>query len=167
MSKFLSQNLNYRVHVSTFRAENNPKSWPFKVEKNALILPKQLWKSPENDFFDPQNGQKLPLKIAKISQFVTEFSILVIIYRSLGLKITPKVGLSRSKTMPKHFLNNSYWKSQKNHFFDPQNDQNMDVNLAKCVDFSGPFCSMSSIRKRPLHNYLTINNASTVQNGFF
>ena len=60
------------VHLSTFRAENTPKSRPFKVKNNAQTLPKQLRKSPENDFFDPQNGQKLPLKTAKMSQNLTK-----------------------------------------------------------------------------------------------
>ena len=34
--------------------------------------PKQLWKSPENDFFDPEIGQKWPLKTAKVGKIVTE-----------------------------------------------------------------------------------------------
>ena len=42
MSKILTQNLNFRGHLSTLRAENTPKSGPFKVENNALTLPKQL-----------------------------------------------------------------------------------------------------------------------------
>ena len=53
----LTQNLNYRGHLWSFEAENTPQSGSFKVENNAQTLPsttpKQLLKSPENDFFDP------------------------------------------------------------------------------------------------------------------
>ena len=47
----------------------------FKTQNNAQILPKQLkqlWKSPENDLFDPKNGQKRPLQTAKVSKVLTE-----------------------------------------------------------------------------------------------
>ena len=70
MSKFLTQNLDFRGHLSTFRPENIPKSRLFKAENNALTLPKQVrnnfekvGKSPL--FFDPQHGQKPPHKSAK------------------------------------------------------------------------------------------------------
>ena len=35
--------------------------------KHFLITPKQIWKSPENDFFDPENGQNDHVTEAKIS----------------------------------------------------------------------------------------------------
>ena len=42
MSQILTENFDFRGHLSTFRAENTPKSRPFKVENNAQTLPKQL-----------------------------------------------------------------------------------------------------------------------------
>ena len=42
MTKFLSKNFDFLGHLSTFGAENTPKSRPFKVENNAQTLPKQL-----------------------------------------------------------------------------------------------------------------------------
>ena len=48
--------------------------------------------------------------------------------------------------MPKHFLNNpkTTLKSPENDFFDPQNGQNTDVNLAKSVDLWVHFWRTSS-----------------------
>ena len=48
-----------------------------------------------------------PSKLPKWAKFWSKISIFGVIYRPLELKIPPKVGLLRSKTMPKHFLNNS------------------------------------------------------------
>ena len=44
-------------YFTTLRVENKTTSRPFKVKNNAQTLPKQLRKSPEYDFFDPQNVQ--------------------------------------------------------------------------------------------------------------
>ena len=60
MSKFLTENLNFRGYLSTFGAENTPKSRPFKVENNAQILPKQL----QNNFEKLQKTTFSTLKIA-------------------------------------------------------------------------------------------------------
>ena len=38
----LTLNFDLRGHTSTFRAENTPKSKPFKTENNAQTTPKQL-----------------------------------------------------------------------------------------------------------------------------
>ena len=68
MSKILTQNLDFRGHLSNLRAENIPKSGPCKVENNALTLPKQLqnnfekvqkmtFSTPKMVKNDPQNGQ--------------------------------------------------------------------------------------------------------------
>ena len=47
--------------IWTFRAENKPKNAPFKAKKqcpnNFWTTPKQLSKSPKNEFFGPENGQ--------------------------------------------------------------------------------------------------------------
>ena len=42
LGQILTKNLDYRGHLSTFRAENTPKSGPFKAKNNAQTLPKQL-----------------------------------------------------------------------------------------------------------------------------
>ena len=77
---------------------------PKTMPKHFLSTPKQLWKSPENDFFQPQIGQKRPLRTLK---FRLKFSILGLINGPLELKINPKVGLLRPKRMTKDFLNYS------------------------------------------------------------
>ena len=51
MSKFLNEYFDFRGHLSTFRAENTPKSRPFKGENSAQTLPKQL----QNNFEKVQN----------------------------------------------------------------------------------------------------------------
>ena len=94
MSKFLTEYFDFRGHLSTFRAENNPKSRPFKVENNAQTLPKQLqkklWKSPENDFFDPQNGQITDVNLAKSVDFWVHFRATSSIFGLLVSKILQK-----------------------------------------------------------------------------
>ena len=42
MNNFLTENLNFEGHLSTFGDENTPKSGPFKTYNNAQSLPKQL-----------------------------------------------------------------------------------------------------------------------------
>ena len=44
MSNFLNNNFDFWGHLPTFRAENIPKSRPFKVKNNSQKLPKQLQK---------------------------------------------------------------------------------------------------------------------------
>ena len=72
-------------------------------------------------------------------------SIFGVIYQPLELKIHPKVGLLRSKTMPEHFLKNSKkkLKSREVDFFEPPNNQGMGVNMSKSVDFWVLFRSTS------------------------
>ena len=83
LSKFLTQNLNFRGHLSTFRAENTPKSGPFKVKNNALTLPKQLqnnfekvqkmtFSTPKMVKNHPQNYQNEPIFHRK-SHFLGSF----------------------------------------------------------------------------------------------
>ena len=70
--------------------------------------------------------------------FNRKFQIFGAIYQPLELKIYPNVGLLMPKIMLKHFLNYSETtlnKSRKRFFFDAQNGQNTDVNLAKRGDF--------------------------------
>ena len=69
MGHILTQNLNYRGHLWTFEAENTPKSGPFKVENNALTLPKQLQKNFEKvqktTFSTPKMVKNDPSKRSK------------------------------------------------------------------------------------------------------
>ena len=61
MSKFLTENFDFRGHLSTFGAENKPKSRPLKVKNNAQTLPKQL----QNNFEKVQKTTFLTPKMAK------------------------------------------------------------------------------------------------------
>ena len=62
MSKFLTENFDFGGHLSTFRAENTPKSKPAqkKMPKHFLINSKTNLKSPENEFFNQKIGQNDP-----------------------------------------------------------------------------------------------------------
>ena len=66
---------------------------------------------PENDFFDPQNGQNDNLECQKFVKFRAKISIGEVIYKPLELKIHSKLGHLRPKTIqtiqtiPKHFQN--------------------------------------------------------------
>ena len=40
VGSILTENLDFQSHLSTFRAENTPKSRPFKTKNNAVTLPK-------------------------------------------------------------------------------------------------------------------------------
>ena len=71
----------------------------FKVENNAQTLPKQLSKSPKNDFFDPQNGQKWPLKSAKMTKILTQ-----------NLKYRGHLSTFRAENIPK----NGHFKIENN-----------------------------------------------------
>ena len=66
---FLTQNLDFWGHLSTLRAENTRKSGPFKVENNALTLPKQLQKNFEKvqktTFSTPKMVKNDPSKWSK------------------------------------------------------------------------------------------------------
>ena len=61
MSKFLTQNLDFRGHLSTFRPENIPKSRLFKAENNAQTLPKQV----RNNFEKVEKSTFLTPKMVK------------------------------------------------------------------------------------------------------
>ena len=45
----------------------------FKVENNTQTTPKQPWKSPENDLFDPQNCQNTDVNLAKSVDYRVHF----------------------------------------------------------------------------------------------
>ena len=76
----LTENLDFRVHLWTFGAEKTPKSGPFKTEKDAQTLPKQLpnnfekvqkttFSTPKWPKITPQIGQKWVTFSLKISIF--------------------------------------------------------------------------------------------------
>ena len=73
MSKILIENLDYRGHLSTSRAENIPKSGPFKVENNAQTHPKQLQSNFEKvqkmTFSTPKMVKNDPSKLPKWAKF--------------------------------------------------------------------------------------------------
>ena len=58
----LTENLNFRVHLWTFGAENTPKNWPFKTENNAQTFPKQV----QNNFEKVHKTTFSTTKMAKI-----------------------------------------------------------------------------------------------------
>ena len=71
--QILNENLNFQGHLSTFRAENTPKSGPFKVENNALTLPNQLQnnfeKVEKTTFSTPKMVKNDPSKLPKWAKF--------------------------------------------------------------------------------------------------
>ena len=42
--QILTKNFDFRGHLSTFRAENTPKNWPFKAKNNAYTTSEHLQK---------------------------------------------------------------------------------------------------------------------------
>ena len=54
----LISNIDFRGHIPNLQAENAPTSCVCKEKKN----PKQLSKSPENGFVDPEKGENNPLR---------------------------------------------------------------------------------------------------------
>ena len=63
VGQILTDNLDFRGHSSIFGAKNTPKCGPFKTEKNAQTLPKQL----ENNFEIVQNAIFRPPKLSNIT----------------------------------------------------------------------------------------------------
>ena len=61
MSKFFTENFIFRGHLSTFGAENTPKSRPFKVKNKAQTLPKQV----QNNFEKVQKTTFLTQKLVQ------------------------------------------------------------------------------------------------------
>ena len=61
MSKILTQNLNFQAHLSTFEAQNTPKSRPFEAENKAQTLPKQV----QNNFEKVEKSTFLTPKMVK------------------------------------------------------------------------------------------------------
>ena len=90
ISQILTQNHSFQGHLLTFESQNTPKSRPFEAKKlspnTSQTSPKQLWKSPEIDFFDPQNGQNTGVNMAKSVDFWVHFRSTNFIFGLLVLK---------------------------------------------------------------------------------
>ena len=115
------------------------------MPKHFLNNSKTTSKNSRKRLFWPTKCQKWPSKPPKWAKIWPKISIFGVIYQPFELKIQPKVGLLRSKTMPKHFLNNTKKtakKSRKRFYFlqivqnDPQNRQN-EPNFDRKFWFSG------------------------------
>ena len=107
-ANFCSKISNLKVVINLWRWKYI-KNWALEEHKcpnTSYTTSLQFWKSSEYDFFDPHNGQKWPLKTAKMSKFLTNILKLRVIYHSFDLRIHT-VGQLMSKIMPKHILNNS------------------------------------------------------------
>ena len=61
MSKILTQNIHFQGHLSTFEAQNTPKSRLFEAENNAQTVPKQV----QNNFEKVQKSTFLTPKMVK------------------------------------------------------------------------------------------------------
>ena len=82
-----------------------------------------------------------PWKRQKWANFWSKISILGVIYQPFELKIHPKVGLLRPKTMPKHILNNSKTtlKKSRNRLFWPPKWPKHGCQYGQKCRFLGPF----------------------------
>ena len=88
----------------------SPKAMPkylLNISQNTLK------KSRKSIFSTPKMVKNDPWNHPKWANFWPIISIFGTIYQPLELKIQPKLGLFKSKTMPKHFLNNSKTNSKK------------------------------------------------------
>ena len=135
----LWQNLNFRGHLSTFRAESQPNSKLFNaLSEHFLHNSRTPLKKCRIRLFRSENCNKNdPSERTKWAKFWPKISIFGVIYQPFKLKIHPKVGLLRPKTMPKHFLNNSKTTLKKSRIrlfwppkwpkMTPQNGQNEQI----------------------------------------
>ena len=76
MSKFLTENFDFWGHLSTFGAENTPKSRPFEAKNNAQTLPKQL----QNNF---EKDQKMTFSTPKMAKTRMSICLKVSIFGSI------------------------------------------------------------------------------------
>ena len=59
----LTSNFDFRGHVSTFRAKNTPKKWPFNAKTNAQTTSEQL----QTNFQKPQEKGFFTIKLFKLT----------------------------------------------------------------------------------------------------
>ena len=121
----------------------------FGVSSTAenCVLGKNCLLSTSKSRLTPKMVKNDPWKRQKWANFWSEISIFWVIYQLFELKIHPKVGLLRPKTMSKHILNNSKTtlKNSRNRLFWPQNGQNTGFNMLKSVNFWVHFHSKNFI----------------------
>ena len=144
------------MDLSTFRPANTPQKWAFQVLKSYLNTcyetPKQLWKSPENDFFDPNIVKKLLLKTAKMSKLVIknfDFGDFLSTFRAQNTpKGRPFKAKNNIQTLPKQ-LQNNFEKVQKSTFLTSKMVKNDPSNWPKGAKF-WPKISVFKVIYRPL-----------------
>ena len=93
--KILTENLNFRIHLSNFGAKNTITSGTLKtkkrIPKHFLNNSKTTWKTLRKLFFStPKKVKNYPSKPDKLAKFVSQICIFVIIYQHLELKYNKK-----------------------------------------------------------------------------
>ena len=121
--QILTQNFDFRGHISTFRAENTAKSGHFKAENNAQTTSEHL----QNNFQKPQKTTFLTLKMVKMT--LSEGQILTQKFDFRGhistfrAENTAKSGHfkaeNNAQTTSEH-LQNNFQKVQKTTFLAPK-----------------------------------------------
>ena len=107
---------------------------------NSQTTLKKLRKSPEIDFFDPQNGQISKVNLAKKCRFLSPFSTYELYFWIFCDEKKNKIVYPNSSTHLKKKKTPDFSKKLTEiDFFDPQNGQNSKVNLAKKCRFLTPF----------------------------
>ena len=106
----LTKNFNFRGHLSTFQAENTPKSGPFKSKNNAQIL----LKLHQNNFEKVKKSTFLTPKMVENDHIMGQILTKNLDFRcnlsTFWAENTPKSGPSKAKnnaqTLPKQLQNN-------------------------------------------------------------
>ena len=144
MGKILTYIFHLKSHLTTFWAENEPKSRPFKVKTNTQTLPKQGQNNFEKvlgiDFFEPQMV-KWPPKTTRMRKFLTENFDFGDHLSTFRVENTPQSRPFKAETKLKHFLNNSeatLKKSRKRFFLTPKLSKH-GCQLGQKFPFLGPF----------------------------
>ena len=105
--QILTYNFDFRGHISTFRAENTPKSKSFKAENNAQTTSEQLQtnfqKVQKTTFLAPKMVKsRIPI-LKKWRKFHPKISILVVLRNFFGSILDASMGRLSPKTIPKLF----------------------------------------------------------------
>ena len=105
--QILTQNFDFRGHISTFRAENKAKSGHFKAENNAQTTSEHLQnnfqKVQKTTFLDPKMAKSRVPILKKWPKFHPKMSILVVLKIFFEPILHLSMGLLSPKTMPKQF----------------------------------------------------------------
>ena len=134
--QILTQNFDFRGHISTFRAENTPKNESFKAKNNAQTTSEH----PKNNFQKVQRTTFLTLKMVKTTlsagQILTQkFEFNISTFRAEN---THKIGRFKAEnnayTTSEHPQNN-FQKVQKTTFLAPKMYKSRVTILAKLLIF--------------------------------